>query len=106
MLRTLAEAYKVLQLEHENFSAWQAFHLVTLGGAEALHLEGAIGNFRPGKEADFVVLDLQSTEVLARRVAVARTLEERLFALMTLGDDRAVLATYILGEPAYARAAA
>lgn len=105
MLRTLGEAYKVLQLQGINLGAMEAFHLATLGGADALGLADRIGNFAPGKEADFVVLDPAATPLLARRTALAATIEETLFALMTLGDDRAVHATYVLGEPAYRRAA-
>jgi len=41
--------------------------------------------------------------VLARRTALASGIEDQLFALMILGDDRAVRATYVLGEPAYER---
>ena len=106
ILRTLAEAYKVLQLNGINLDAMRAFHLATLGGADALGLADRIGNFERGKEADFVVLDLAATPVLARRTAIAENIEERLFALMTLGDDRSVFATHILGEPTYVRGGA
>ncbi len=100
MLRTLADAYKVAQMRGQSLGATRAFYLATLGGARALGLEREIGNFSPGKEADFVVLDLACTPLLARRTALARTLSERLFALMTLGDDRCVRATYIEGRAA------
>jgi guanine deaminase len=103
ILRTLAEAYKVLQLNGINLDAMQAFHLATLGGADALGLANRIGNFELGKEADFIVLDFAATPVLARRTAIAENLEERLFALMTLGDDRSVFATHIMGQPMYRR---
>jgi guanine deaminase len=49
-------------------------------------------------EADCVVLDWAATPVLKRRIDVSRSIDERLFALMMLGDDRAVSATYILGQ--------
>jgi guanine deaminase len=101
MLRTLSEAYKVSQLKRQRLSPWRAFYLATLGGARALRLDGEIGNFAPGKEADFVVLRLASTPMLERRMRAASTFAEKLFALMMLGDDRAVAATYILGAPAY-----
>ena len=99
MLRTIADAYKVTQMRGRTLGATRAFYLATLGGAKALGLEREIGNFVPGKEADFVVLDFAATPLLARRTALACTLAERLFALMTLGDDRCVRQTYILGEP-------
>ena len=61
-------------------------------------MDDSIGSCAPGRDADLVVLDPQATPLMARRMARAETLEERLFALMMLGDDRAVAATYILGE--------
>ncbi len=104
MLQTLADGYKVLMLNGQRMNAWQGFYLATLGGAEALHLEDRIGSFRPGREADFVVLDFAATPVLKRRTEIAKSFEERLFALMILGDDRAVSATYVMGEPVFRRA--
>ena len=99
MLQTLNEAYKVLQLGGQSLSAASGFHLATLGGAHSLYLDDRIGNFAPGKEADFVVLDPRATPLLARRSAACTTVEERLFVLMMLGDDRAVAATYVMGVP-------
>lgn len=104
LLRTLADAYKVLQLKEQNLTALRAFYLATLGGARSLYLEAQIGNLQTGKEADLVVLDPAATPLIARRMQQARTLEERLFILMTLGDDRNIFATHILGEPACLRA--
>jgi guanine deaminase len=49
-------------------------------------------------EADFIVLDLKATALIARRMARSRTLTEKLLVLLTLGDDRAVARTYILGR--------
>ncbi|MEJ8838541.1 guanine deaminase [Ramlibacter sp. AN1133] len=62
----------------------------TAGAAQALGLEGVIGNLRPGCEADFVVLDPQATPLLARKTAHARNLDELLFSMIVLGDDRVV----------------
>jgi len=100
MLRTAAEAYKVLQLQAQNLSALEAFYLMTLGNARALGLEDRIGSFAPGREADVVVLDPGTTPAMSHRMeTVEGDLAKTLFALMTLGDDRAVRATYVLGEP-------
>ncbi|MEM9461337.1 MAG: guanine deaminase [Myxococcota bacterium] len=106
MLRTLADAYKVTQLRRAVYdepdaralAVDEAFYLVTLGGARALGFEGSIGRLSPGMEADFVVLDPQATPLLALRTSRAESLDERLFALMMLGDDRAVAATYVQGQ--------
>ena len=98
LLQTLGDAYKVLQLNGQFLQPLRAFYLATLGGARALYLDDRIGNFSPGKEADFVVLDPAATPLMARRMQSMQDLAEQLFVLMTLGDDRAVAATYVLGE--------
>lgn len=99
MLRTAAEAYKVMQLQGQNLPALAAFDLMTRGNAAALNLDGEIGVIAPGAYADLVVLDARATPAMAHRMEVARNLEEELFVLMTLGDDRAVRQTYIAGRP-------
>ena len=72
----------------------------TAGAAQALGLDGrsgrpAVGNLLPGSEADFVLLNTQATPLLARRTARAANLDELLFALIVLGDDRVVERTVI-----------
>jgi len=69
--------------------------LHTQGAAEALGLDGVVGNLAVGCEADFIVLDPKATPLLARRTAQADTLAEFLFALTVLGDDRAVARTVV-----------
>jgi guanine deaminase len=98
MLRTLDEARKVARLQGQDLHPLRAFYLATLGAARCLKLEDRIGTLDLGREADFIVLDLQSTELIARRTAAARSLSDVLRILMTLGDDRAIKATYILGR--------
>jgi guanine deaminase len=98
MLRVLDEAYKVAQLRGHSLSPLRAIYLATLGAARALDLDDHIGNFESGKEADYIVLDPHATPLLARRTATARTLAEKLFLLMTLGDDRVVARTYVMGR--------
>jgi guanine deaminase len=99
MLRTAAEAYKVLQLQGQNLSALAAVDLMTRGNAAALGLDAEIGTLSPGAYADLVVLEARATPAMAHRMATARDLEEELFVLMTLGDDRSVKQTYIKGNP-------
>ena len=97
MLQTMNEAYKVARMGGTHLSALRMFYLATLGAARSMQLEGKIGNFVIGAEADFIVLDLAATPLLARRTSLIENLEELLFALALLGDDRAVLATYAAG---------
>lgn len=102
MLRTAAEAYKVLQLNNQNLPALRAFHLMTRGNAEALDLADRIGTLEPGSDADITVLDARATAAMAHRMeTIDGNLAEELFVLMTLGDDRATRATYVAGERMY-----
>jgi len=97
MLRTLDEGYKVLQLRGQRLNPFAAFHMATLGNAQALGLEAEIGAIAPGRAADLVVLDAAATPVMAMRMANAETLAEELFLLQTLGDDRAIAEVYVAG---------
>jgi guanine deaminase len=112
-------------ISYPKLTAWRAFYLATLGGARALYLDqntsdlniGApIGSLRSGNAADFVVLDLAATPVIKRRLEriepndpAGKTRNqmdiwhEKLFALMMLGDDRVVKATYVMGKNSYQR---
>ncbi len=72
--------------------------LHTAGAARALGLEGLVGNLVPGAEADFIVLDPQATPLLARRTQQAASLDELLFALIVLGDERVVERTVAAGS--------
>ena len=106
MLRTASAAYQVAQLRSQKLSAFQALFLATLGGAIALCLDDKLGNFETGKEADFVVLDMRSTPIMALRnklpdgdkpLTIAE-ISDQLFATLIMGDDRAIKATYIMGK--------
>lgn len=67
----------------------------TGGAAAAMGLAGVVGNLLPGCEADFVVIDPGATPMLARKTQAARNLDELLFALIVLGDDRLIERTVI-----------
>lgn len=67
----------------------------TAGAARALGLAGVVGNLQPGCEADFVVLNPKATPLLARKTTQAGSLDELLFALIVLGDDRVIEKTVI-----------
>lgn len=103
LLQTANEAYKVAQLRGQKLSAFKALFLATLGGAQALCLEDKIGSFNLGNEADLVILNPKATPLLALRNASPcgddiATIADSLFSLLMMGDDRAVAATYILGQ--------
>ncbi|MEO9901798.1 guanine deaminase [Nisaea sp.] len=100
MLRTLDEGYKALQLRGQNIDPLRSFYWASLGNARALRLEDRIGTLEPGTDADITVLDSRATDVMTLRMETVESLQEELFVLQTLGDDRAVAETYIAGRPA------
>ncbi|MEM8504383.1 MAG: guanine deaminase [Cyanobacteria bacterium P01_D01_bin.1] len=106
ILQTANEAYKVAQLRQQKLSPFKALFLATLGGARSLCLEDTLGNFEVGKDADFIVLNLRSTPLMAFRNSadIPQSLEDLsdpAFSLIMMGDDRAIESVYILGELAY-----
>ncbi|MEH3107693.1 MAG: guanine deaminase [Sphingomonas fennica] len=103
LLATAGAAYQVAQLRGANLDPFRALYLATLGGARLLGLGDRIGALAPGYEADFVVLDPYATPLLARRMRGTASIADRLFALMILGDDRAVRTTYLRGVRAHDR---
>ena len=97
MVRTLAEAYKVQALRGERLTAWYALHAATRGAASALRLDHEIGSFEPGRSADVCVWNWAADALAQRRIGLARSLHERVFAWLTLADDRNLVAAYIAG---------
>ncbi len=72
----------------------------TAGAARILGLDGragqpAVGNLQVGCEADFIVLNPQATPLLARKHKRANSLDELLFSMIVLGDDRLIERTVI-----------
>ena len=103
MMLTLNEAYKAAQLNNNKLPAGHAYYLATRGTARAMYIEDKVGSIAPGMEADLVVLDMKSTPIIAYRMGFAKDIHEALFIQMTLGDDRAVQATYVAGELQYSK---
>ena len=99
MLRTLDEGYKVLQLRGQRLNPLSSFYMMTLGNAQALSMEDRIGTLDAGTEADFVVLNSHATSAMRLRMDAGSNLAQELFLLQTLGDDRAIVETYVAGQP-------
>lgn len=123
LLGVLDQAYKVgmcnaasledrpEEAERNKVSPYRGFWSVTLGGAEGLYIDHLVGNFTPGKEADFVVLDWNGgpaaqswRQSLTLDAAGPRTIDQAadlLFGIMMVGDDRAVDETWVMGQRLY-----
>ncbi|MEY8877202.1 MAG: guanine deaminase [Leptothrix sp. (in: b-proteobacteria)] len=98
MQRTLADAYKIQALRGTRLSAWKALHGATFGAAEALGLAHEIGSLEPGRMADFCVWDWAQGTVGLHRDRLARNLHERVFAWLTLADERHLRAAWVAGR--------
>jgi len=134
MLSVLDEAYKVgmcnntmldgsidpdrrnpEEAERNKISPYRGFYSITLGGAQGLYVDDLIGNFDPGKEADFVVLNWragqaaqpwhQSLIVGDGQPATVQQAADLLFGIMMVGDDRNVDQTWVMGRRAYQKPA-
>ena len=90
-----------MQLQGKKLSVFKGLYLATLGSAQSLSIDDKVGNFIAGKEADFVVLNWAATELQALRLENSTRLQDKLFALMMLGDDRNIHSTYVAGKLVY-----
>ena len=107
MQRTLADGYKVQALRGARVNAFSALHAATRGAAQSLGLVHELGHLGEGALADVVLWDWACGPVAERRDAVARgdvpglpaqDLHTRLFAWMTLADERNLAATWVAGQ--------
>ncbi|MEM8752510.1 MAG: guanine deaminase [Pseudomonadota bacterium] len=99
MLATMRSAYEIGQLRGGALHPAQLWWLATEGAASAMRATAHVGALEPGREADIIALDPEATPVLAQRAARAEDASDLLFALLMLGDDRAVAETWIAGAP-------
>ena len=97
MLRTLADGYKVQALAGNRVTAWALLHAATRGAAQALRLGDEIGTLAAGAVADVCIWDWAVGAVARRRHSLARELHERIFAWLTLGDERYLVETWVAG---------
>ena len=98
MLRTLDEAYKIQQLNNHSLNPLASYFWSTMGNAECLGLQDQIGTIKTGSYADLIILNSKSTPLMRHRMEKCKTIEEELFILQTLGDDRAIESVFIAGK--------
>ena len=112
MLPVANDAYKVAALQGYRLSAFKALYLATTGAARSLWLDDEIGGFDVGKYADVVVLDPAPTPELRFRAEHLEArddldlVHQRLFGVLTLGDERSIDATYVAGKLRWRRSSA
>jgi len=103
MLRTMADGYKVQALAGTRLSAWALLHAATRGAALALGLGHEIGSLAPGNLADLCIWSPAEGPVAQHRDVLARDLHERVFAWVTLGDERNLIETWVAGRRLFSR---
>lgn len=101
MWKTMLEAYKLQRLSGFNFTPFELFYYATLGGAKALGLDNCIGSFSSKKQADFQIICPYKHSLLAAKFYKLNSLEEKLFSLITLADNRITYKVYIKGDCVY-----
>ena len=99
MLKTMDEAYKILQLQNQRLSPIESLYQITLGNALALSLENKIGTLEVKSDADITVLNAKATPTMRVRMETVNNIAEELFVLQTMSDDRSISQVYIKGIP-------
>tara|TARA_S200000501_G_scaffold374869_1_gene425432 strand:- start:771 stop:1835 length:1065 start_codon:yes stop_codon:yes gene_type:complete len=98
MIKTIAEAYKISQLNNFSIHPAQLFWLATVGSSKSLGLENKIGNIKEGYFADLIVINLASTLEIEQRQKRAKNFWESFFPTLIMGDDRAIIKTWVFGN--------
>jgi guanine deaminase len=104
LLDTLRDAYGVAQLVGAPLSVGELLHAATSAGADALGISDHVGNFNPGKEANFIVLNPRPETHLAARWTACDNLEDRFFSAALLGGAEAISRTFLAGTAVSCRA--
>ena len=106
MWRNMGDAYKIQALQGTRLTAWKALHTATAGAASHLGLADEIGSIEPGRMADLCAWHWAHGDVATHRHGLAHAggkLHERVFTLMTLGDERNLAATLVAGRVVFSQ---
>jgi guanine deaminase len=105
MLKEGLHAYLMQRLapDPKQLDAARLLYLATRAGAEALGLDGDIGDFQPGKAADFVHLRPPGGSVLEATVNNATDSAQALSALFTLAGAESVCEVRVEGNIVFPR---
>jgi guanine deaminase len=105
MLKEALHAYLMQRLSSDGMplDAGRLLQLATLSGAEALGLDGEIGDFTVEKAADFVYLRPEAESLLESVVQHAENPEQALASLFTMAGAESVREVRVAGETVYSQ---
>lgn len=75
----------------------RALHMATLGGAQVLSYDDVVGNFLPGKYADFCVIDIKKLDFYYELQSLSTM--DVLSLIMYRGAGHIIDSTYVAGRP-------
>jgi guanine deaminase len=104
LLKEGLAAYQMqgVQPDGEPLSPAHLLHLATQAGADALGLGEIVGDLRPGKRADLVLLRAPKGGTLHHVLAHSPSAEATLGALFTLAREECVMQVRVDGEIVFA----
>jgi guanine deaminase len=97
MFDTMKSAYEVAQRRGDTLTPAQLWWLATVGSAQTLGFDHQIGNIATGHDADLILIDREATPLLMQRTTRVTSIQELMFALIVLGDDRAIADVFSAG---------
>ncbi len=99
MFGVMEECYKVQKFLKFPLSPIKLLYLSTLGNAKALNMGNKIGNFTTGKEADFLVIDVNRSEEILRHIeCTGRNIINILSAIIFLTHKNVIRDVYVCGK--------
>jgi guanine deaminase len=105
MMKEGLHAYLMQRLSTDGMllDAGRLLHLTTLAGAEALGLDGEIGDFSAGKAADLVYLRPEPGSLLESVVRRAESSTQTLASLFTMAGPESVREVRVAGDVVFSR---
>ena len=93
-------AYQVQMLHDDGFDLTSAhlLYLATLAGARALRLDSEIGDFTPGKQADFILIEPPPGSTLEVTLRSSPSPEAALASVFTLAREESIVGVFVGGK--------
>jgi guanine deaminase len=100
----MAYQLQMLSSEGVRLSPQHLLWLATAAGAAALRLSDEVGDFTPGKSADFVLIRPPAESTLAAVLERCESVEDALGALFTLAGEESIAEVRVAGRVVFSGA--